>query len=86
VLQAYDIRTQSANTSQSPVKRHVKSNGKLRRACEEVRPFPIAKKRATDAPIKLSATEQDLLRQIEQGFPLETDSLGNNPVLRRLYF
>jgi hypothetical protein len=44
----------------------------------------MAKKKATDALLKLSETEQDLLRQIEHGYQLETDSLGANPVLRRL--
>lgn len=44
----------------------------------------MAKKKASNAPLKLSETEQDLLRQIEQGYQLETDSLGSNPVLRRL--
>lgn len=33
---------------------------------------------------KLTETEEDLLRQMEQGYQLETDSLGGNPVLRRL--
>jgi hypothetical protein len=33
---------------------------------------------------KLTETEEDLLRQMERGYQLETDSLGGNPVLRRL--
>jgi hypothetical protein len=33
---------------------------------------------------KLSDTEQDLLSRMEQGYQLETDSRGGNPVLRRL--
>ena len=34
----------------------------------------------TDSP----AAEQDLLSHIQNGYQLETDSLGGNPVLRRL--
>ena len=33
---------------------------------------------------KLTEGEQDLLSQMEGGYQLETDSLGSNPVLRRL--
>jgi hypothetical protein len=33
---------------------------------------------------KLTETEQDLLSHIQNGYQLETDSLGGNPVLRRL--
>lgn len=44
----------------------------------------MAKKKAINAPSKLSETEQNLLKQIENGYQLETDSLGGNPVLRRL--
>jgi hypothetical protein len=33
---------------------------------------------------KLTETEEDLLRQMERGYQLETDSLGGNPVLRQL--
>jgi|SRR4051812_38157552 hypothetical protein len=32
---------------------------------------------------KLSQAEQDLLRHMHEGYQLETDSLGGNPVLRR---
>lgn len=32
----------------------------------------------------LTETEQDLLSHMEQGYQLETDSLGGDPVLRRL--
>jgi hypothetical protein len=42
------------------------------------------KKKAADVPPKLSETEQDLLLHIQDGYQLETDSLGGNPVLRRL--
>ena len=44
----------------------------------------MAKKKAKDVPPKLSETEQNLLTQIENGYRLETDSIGGNPVLRRL--
>ena len=43
----------------------------------------VKKKAASDLP-KLTETEQDLLSHIEDGYQLETDSLGGNPVLRRL--
>jgi hypothetical protein len=33
---------------------------------------------------KLTETEQDLLSHIQNGYRLETDSLGGNPVLRSL--
>ena len=33
---------------------------------------------------KLTEAEEDLLRHMEQGWRLETDSLGGNPVLRDL--
>lgn len=33
---------------------------------------------------KLTEGEQDLLYHLEQGYQLETDSLGGNPVLRQL--
>jgi len=33
---------------------------------------------------KLTETEQDLLSHIQDGYQLETDSLGANPILRRL--
>jgi hypothetical protein len=31
---------------------------------------------------KLSEAEQDLLQHLEQGYKLETDTLGSNPLLR----
>ncbi len=43
----------------------------------------MAKKKTADLPPKLTETEQDLLSHIEDGYQLETDSLGGNPVLRR---
>jgi hypothetical protein len=43
----------------------------------------VPKKTATVLP-KLTEAEQDLLVHMEQGYQLETDSLGGNPVLRRL--
>jgi hypothetical protein len=43
----------------------------------------MAKKRAAGLPPKLTETEQDLLSHIQDGYQLETDSLGSNPVLRR---
>jgi hypothetical protein len=33
---------------------------------------------------KLTDTEHELLSRMEQGYQLETDSLGGNPVLRNL--
>ena len=41
------------------------------------------KKPATVTP-KLTEGERDLLSQMEDGYQLETNSLGANPVLRRL--
>jgi len=41
------------------------------------------KKAGADLP-KLTETEQDLVWHMEHGYQLETDSLGGNPVLRRL--
>jgi hypothetical protein len=41
-------------------------------------------KKARSIPPKLTEAEQDLLAHVEQGYELETDSLGGNPVLRRL--
>ena len=43
-----------------------------------------AKKRTAEALSELTGTEQDLLSHMEQGYQLETDSLGSEPVLRRL--
>lgn len=44
----------------------------------------MPKKKASSIPPKLTEAEQDLLGHIEQGYQLETDFLGGNPVLRRL--
>jgi hypothetical protein len=44
----------------------------------------MPKKKAANVAAKLSDTEQDLLAQLEEGYQLETDSLGGNPILRRL--
>jgi hypothetical protein len=44
----------------------------------------MAKKKAANLPSKLTEAEQDLLSHIQDGYELETDSLGGNPVLRRL--
>jgi hypothetical protein len=44
----------------------------------------MAKKKAVDLRPKLTESEQDLLSHIQDGYQLETDSLGGNPVLRRL--
>ena len=43
----------------------------------------MAKKKAASTPPKLTEIEQDLLSHIEDGYQLETDSLGGNPILRR---
>jgi hypothetical protein len=42
------------------------------------------KKETADLLPKLTEVEQDLLSHIQDGYQLETDSLGGNPVLRRL--
>jgi hypothetical protein len=44
----------------------------------------MAKKRTANVLPKLTEVEQDLLSHIQDGYQLETDSLGGNPVLRRL--
>ena len=44
----------------------------------------MAKKKAANLLPKLTDTEQDLLSHIQDGYQLETDSLGGNPVLRQL--
>jgi hypothetical protein len=44
----------------------------------------MAKKKPAGPLPKLTETEQDLLSHIQNGYQLETDSLGGNPVLRRL--
>jgi hypothetical protein len=43
----------------------------------------MAKKKVSNVPPKLTEVEQDLLSHIQDGYQLETDSLGSNPVLRR---
>jgi hypothetical protein len=44
----------------------------------------VAKKKTANPLPKLTEAEQDLLSHIQDGYQLETDSLGGNPVLRRL--
>ena len=44
----------------------------------------MAKKKAGDVALKLTEGELDLLSRMQAGYQLETDSLGGNPVLRRL--
>lgn len=44
----------------------------------------MAKKKSANLLPTLTETEQDLLSHIEDGYQLETDSLGGNLVLRRL--
>jgi hypothetical protein len=44
----------------------------------------MAKKKAATIFPKLTEAEQDLLSHIQNGYQLETDSLGGNPLLRRL--
>jgi hypothetical protein len=44
----------------------------------------MAKKKTADFQPKLTEVEQDLLSHIQDGYQLETDSLGGNPILRRL--
>jgi hypothetical protein len=44
----------------------------------------MAKKKVANLPPKLTETEQDLLSHMQNGYQLATDSLGSNPVLRRL--
>ena len=41
----------------------------------------MAKKKAATPERKLTDAEQDLLSHIQDGYQLETDSLGGNPVL-----
>ena len=41
----------------------------------------MPKKKASSIPPKLTEAEQDLLTHMEQGYELETDSLGGNPIL-----
>jgi hypothetical protein len=44
----------------------------------------MAEKKAASVVSKLTEAEQELLSHIQDGYRLETDSLGGNPVLRRL--
>jgi hypothetical protein len=44
----------------------------------------MPKKKASAVPSNLTEAEQDLIWHIEHGYQLETDSLGGDPVLRRL--
>jgi hypothetical protein len=44
----------------------------------------MVKKKAPGVPPKLTEAEQDLVWHMENGYQLETDSLGGEPVLRRL--
>jgi hypothetical protein len=44
----------------------------------------VAKKTTANVLPTLTETEQDLLSHIQDGYQLETDSRGSNPVLRRL--
>jgi hypothetical protein len=44
----------------------------------------MSKKKAGALPPKLTEVEEDLLSHMQQGYQLETDSLGGNPVLRGL--
>jgi len=43
-----------------------------------------AAKKTETLPPKLTEAELDLLTRMEHGYQLETDSLGGNPILRRL--
>ena len=44
----------------------------------------MAKKKVASTIPKLAEGERELLSQMQDGYRLETDSLGGNPVLRRL--
>jgi hypothetical protein len=44
----------------------------------------MAKKKSANLPPKLTETQQDLLSHLQNGYQLETDLLGGNPILRRL--
>lgn len=44
----------------------------------------MPKKKAEKLPPNLTESEQDLMSHLQNGFQLETNSLGANPVLRRL--
>ena len=44
----------------------------------------MAKKKISNPSPELTETEQDLLSHMQDGYELETDSLGSDPILRRL--
>jgi len=44
----------------------------------------MAKKKTANPSPKLMETEQDLLSHMQDRYQLETDSLGSDPILRRL--
>ncbi len=44
----------------------------------------MAKKKAASVSPKLTEAEQDVLSHIQDGYQLETNSLGSDPILRRL--
>ena len=44
----------------------------------------MAKKKIANVLPKLTEAEQTLLSHIQDGYQLESDSLGGNPILRRL--
>jgi hypothetical protein len=44
----------------------------------------MAKKKVASLLPKLTEAEEDLLSHMQEGYQLETDSLGGNPVLRQL--
>jgi hypothetical protein len=44
----------------------------------------MPKNKAANLPSKLTDAEQDLLSHIQDGYQLETNSLGGDPILRRL--
>ena len=44
----------------------------------------MGKKKSASPPSKLTASEEDLLLHMQHGYELETDSLGGDPILRRL--
>ena len=44
----------------------------------------MAKKKVASLLPKLTEAEEDLLSHMQEGYQLETDSLGGNPMLRRL--
>ena len=56
----------------------------LNRSRDEWTMTEMAKKKTADPSPKLTEAEQDLLSHMQHGFELETDSLGSDPILRRL--